>query len=73
MQGNAFELAELDEHANATQRRAAADAEGPVPGEGVPTTAASLAYDQDFLPLVDPEGGFPETHDTENHDEENDP
>lgn len=72
-QGHMVELARLDPHANATDRRAAADAQGPVASEGIPTTAASLAYDQDFLPLVDPEGGFPKTHDTEDTDQEHDP
>ena len=67
-QDRMIELAELDEHANATQPRAAAGADGPVPSEGIPTTAAHLAYDQDFLPLVDPEGGF-----TEQDDEEDEP
>jgi hypothetical protein len=64
------ELAELDPTANATDRRAASDADRPVASEGVPTTAADLAFAQDFRPLVDPEGGFPEQHDP--HDEEND-
>jgi hypothetical protein len=64
-QGRMIELAQLDEHANATQRRAAADADGPVPSEGVPTTAAHLAYNQDFLSLIDPEGGFTEQDDEE--------
>jgi hypothetical protein len=31
-----------------------------LPSEGIPTTAAGLAFDRDFLPLVDPDGGFPE-------------
>ena len=69
-QGRMVELAQLDEHGNATDRRTAAEAQGPVPSEGIPTTAASLAYDQDFRPLIDSEGGFPETHDKE---EEHDP
>ncbi|MFC1527110.1 hypothetical protein ACFL6X_09930, partial [Candidatus Latescibacterota bacterium] len=69
-QSRMIELARLDEHANATHPRAAAKAEGPVASEGVPTTAASWAYDQDFLPLIEPDGGFPEDPD---HDEEHDP
>jgi len=64
-EGRMVELAALDPHANATDRRAAADADRPQPSEGVPTTAARLAYDQDFLPLVDPQGGFSEDHDEE--------
>ena len=74
-EGRMVELAALDEHANATQRRAVAQTEGPVPCEGVPTTAARLAYDQDFLPLVDPQGGFTETDDKQDQppDEEDEP
>ena len=74
-QGRMVELAELDEHTNATDRRAVAQTEGPVPSEGVPTTAARLAYDHDFLPLVDGEGGFPETDDQQDQppDEEDEP
>jgi len=69
-QGHMVELAELEPTANATARRAAA-ADRPVASEGVPTTAADLAFAQDFRPLVDAEGGFPE-HDDQ-HDEEDDP
>jgi len=71
-QGRMVELARLDEHTNATDRRAAAEAQGPVASQGLPTTAASLAYDQDFLPLVDPDGGFPKQQDQDHH-EEHDP
>lgn len=69
-EGRIVELAELDPHANASDRRGTVDADRPRPSAGVPTTAASLTYDQDFLPLVDPEGGFPDTDDSQ---EENDP
>ena len=62
-QGRKVELAELDPHANATDRRGTGHGQSPVPGEGVPHTAASHAYDQDFLPLVDPDGGFPDEQD----------
>ena len=64
-QGRMVELAPLDEHANATHRRATDDEDRPLLCEGVPTTAARLAYDLDVLPLVDPEGGFAEDHDEE--------
>lgn len=66
-EGRRVELAELDPHANATERRgsgtaAPAGIEGPDPGprpdEGVPTTAACLAFNRDLLPLVDADGGF---------------
>ena len=70
-EGRMVELAELDPTANATNRRAAGDADRPVASEGVPTTAADLAFAQDFRPLVDPEGGFPEPDDEDN--EEDDP
>lgn len=69
-QGRMVELAELDPYANATDRRGTGDDDRPLPSEGVPTTAASLAYDQDVLPLVDPDGGFPDTDDEQ---QENDP
>ncbi|MQA92911.1 MAG: hypothetical protein GEU90_22255 [Gemmatimonas sp.] len=55
-EGRSIELTELDPHANATERRARATPERP--GPGVPLTAATLAYRQDLLPLVDAEGGF---------------
>ena len=59
--GRSVELAELDPHANATDRRAAPDR--PLPSEGVPTTAATLAFHNELAPLVGPDGGFcdPET------------
>ena len=68
-EGRMVELAELDPHANATDRRASADADRPVASEGVPTTAADLAFRQDFLPMVDPEGGFSEDNDEDNHED----
>jgi putative transposase len=65
-QGRMIELAELDAHANATNRRARSGDQGPLPSEGVPDTAAHLAFAQDLLPLVGPDGGFPE----ENNEDE---
>jgi transposase len=62
-EGRSILLSELDPHANATQSRGAAR---PLPSEGIPLTAAGLALDQDLLPLVDPDGGFPE-NDEEEH------
>ena len=70
-EGRMVELAVLDPTANATDRRAVGDADRPVASEGVPTTAADLAFAQDFRPLVDPEGGFLQPHDQD--DEEDDP
>lgn len=68
-QGRQLLLAELDPHRNATDRRAAAPPARPDPGEGLPTTAATLAYDQDFTSLLDADGGFPEPPDPRNHHE----
>jgi putative transposase len=64
-EGRRVQLAELDPHANATDRRGTGHDESPLPCEGLPHTAAQHAYDQDFLPLVDPDGGF---HDEQDHD-----
>jgi hypothetical protein len=70
--GRMVELARLDDRANARAPRAKADQDRPVPSQGIPTTAASLAFDQDFQPLVDADGGFTETDDTEDPDEKDD-
>lgn len=64
-QGHMVELARLDPHANATDRRGTGHDEDPLPCEGLPHTAAQHAYDQDFLPLVDADGGF---HDEQEQD-----
>ena len=64
-QGRMVELAELDPHANATQPRSRICDHQPQPAEGVPTTAARLAFDRDLRPLVDPDGGFPDQPDKE--------
>jgi len=55
--GRLVELAQLDPVANATDRRT--HTPPPAPSEGVPTTAARLAFDYDLRPLVDDHGGFP--------------
>lgn len=60
-EGRMTRLAELDPHANATDRRAAPS--GPRPSEGVPRTAATLAFGHDLRPLVGPDGGFSEPED----------
>jgi putative transposase len=64
-EGRTVELAELDAHHNATDRRGYAQDERPLSSEGVPTTAASLAFRHDLLPILDPDGGFSETQDNE--------
>jgi len=50
----------VDLAANAKNRRAARkpEDETPVPGDAVPKTAATLAFERDFTPLVGPDGGF---------------
>lgn len=62
-QGRMVELAELDPHANATDRRGSSSQGRPLPSEGVPNTAATLAFHHDLRPLVDAEGGFPDHDD----------
>jgi transposase InsO family protein len=56
-QGRRVELARLDPVANATDRRHRTDPL-PQPDEGVPTTAAQSAFQQDLRPLVDDQGGY---------------
>jgi transposase len=65
-EGRMVELAELDPHANATERRRYVGDEQPLSTEGIPTTAARLAFDHDLRPLVDPDGGFRDEQDKEN-------
>lgn len=76
------ELAELDPHGNATDPRGRAVTDDrPLASEGVPTTAATTAFDHDMRPLVGPDGGFSDDDENkENHEnqeteetEENDP
>jgi putative transposase len=55
---------------NATSARASAPAETPEPGTPPPTTAAQLAFEADFQPLVDDEGGYYSGDDDE---DDNDP
>jgi transposase InsO family protein len=57
--GRALRLHPVDREANARGRRACRDQpETPATGEGVPRTAATLAFDADHGPVVDREGGF---------------
>jgi len=72
--GRPVELAELDPHANATERRGSGSEgsdPGPRPDEGVPTTAASLAFNHDLLPLIDADGGFIDIEDPAAHQRDN--
>jgi len=58
--GHLVRLHPVDLAANAKNRRAARtpEDETPVPGDAVPKTAATLAFERDFTPLVGPDGGF---------------
>ena len=38
-------------------------------GEELPATAAGIAYAIDLRPLVDPEGGYRDPHDDQQHDQ----
>jgi len=60
------QLAELDPHANATERRSYIGDDQPLSSEGIPTTAARLAFDHDLRPLVDSDGGFRDEQNKEN-------
>jgi len=51
-------LAAVDVHANARQRRARGRDEPPTPA--TPPSAAQIAFDQAYRPVVDAEGGFSE-------------
>ena len=64
-EGRMIELAELDPHANATQRRGYIGDNKPLASEGIPATAARLAFDHDLRPLVDLDGGFPDEQEKE--------
>jgi hypothetical protein len=57
------ELAELDVHANATERRGRPGEERPLLSEGVPTTAATEAFRRTLLPIVAKDGGYQDEED----------
>jgi len=61
--GEVIELHELDLAANATQRRGDPADNRPLDGEGIPNTAAALAFAQDMAPIVGPDGGFSDKDD----------
>ena len=56
--GRLVRLHELDPHANATDRRGYRGDDKPLPSEGVPTTAATSAFQRDMSPVTGPDGGF---------------
>ncbi len=57
-EGKVVQLHEVDLAANAFDRRGYSSDEHPLPGEGVPTTAATEAFRRDMAPVVGPDGGF---------------
>jgi hypothetical protein len=61
--GRMVELAELDVHANATERRGRPGEERPLLSEGVPTTAATEAFRRTLLPIVAKDGGYQDEED----------
>lgn len=56
--GSLIRLHEVDVHDNATDRRGYANDHLPLADEGVPTTAAAIAFDKDFGSMLGPDGGF---------------
>ena len=63
--GRLVRLHPLDLAANAKRASAARKPkdDAPVPGDAVPKTAATLAFERDFTPLVGPDGGFNNNND----------
>lgn len=56
-EGRTVRLQPVDKVANAKAKRSGAP-QKPVNGEGVPRTASSSAFDRDYGPVVDSQGGF---------------
>lgn len=58
--GSLVRLHPVNLAANAKTRRARSSIKDdePIPGDAVPKTAATLAFERDFTPLVGPDGGF---------------
>jgi putative transposase len=56
--GELVRLHELDPHRNALERRGYRGDEEPLADEGVPTTAATAAFQRDMAPITGPDGGF---------------
>ena len=63
--GRMVRLHPVDLQANATTRRATAYDDPPAPDDAPPKTAATLAFDRDYGPVVGPDGGFTDPTDTE--------
>jgi transposase len=69
-EGRMVELAELDPHANATDPRGhQATDDRPLSSEGIPTTAATTAFNHDLRPLTGPDGGFSDEEEHQEHQE----
>jgi hypothetical protein len=71
-EGRMVELAELDPHSNATDRRSSVADSQPLHSEGVPTTAATTAFNHDLMPLTGPDGGFSDEEENDEQNKEND-
>ena len=58
--GTLKRLHPVDLAANAKTKRAQSKTvnDTPVPGDAIPKTAATLAFERDFAPLVGTDGGF---------------
>ena len=61
--GEVVQLHRVDPHANATDRRGYPADHRPLPDEGLPTTAAALAFARDMAPVTGPDGGFTDEDD----------
>ncbi len=61
--GRLIRLHEVDLAQNATDRRGYPGDALPQPDEGVPTTAATLAFKRTYAPITGPDGGFSNTED----------
>ena len=56
--GEVVQLHQVDLAANARDRRGYPADHRPLDGEGIPTTAAALAFARELAPIVGPDGGF---------------
>jgi putative transposase len=61
-QGRLIELHAVDLHANARSRRAKPRSDESQPDHPLPRSAADLAYERDFGPVVDPDGGYSDSN-----------
>ena len=55
----------VDPVRNAYSKRGARSIDSPKPSPPVPTTAAEMAFDSSFKPLVDDEGNFPDSKESD--------